>query len=207
MIAKPVIVGLLGGIASGKSAVAERLSRRGARLIDADKIAHEVLESEDILPRVRALFGPDAVSADGKPDRRKIGAVAFDDPEKLRALERIIHPRVRERIEAEIEAADAPAVILDAPLLLESGLVEIVNVLVFVDAPTQVRIDRARAQRDWSPDELHRREARQASLTEKKKRARFTIRNDGTSEDLQHRADELWREIFGTDLELQQGDE
>ncbi|MEN8148836.1 MAG: dephospho-CoA kinase [Planctomycetota bacterium] len=204
MVAKPVIVGLLGGIASGKSAVADLLSRRGALRIDADRIAHEVLASEDIVPQVREIFGPDAVSADGVPDRDRIGAIAFEDPRKLRALERIVHPRVRERIAAEIAAAaDAPAVVLDVPLLLSSPVAETVHVFVFVDAPTQVRIDRARAHRGWSPDELHRREARQASLAEKERRAQFSIRNDGTAEDLERRAERLWREILDTDLSTQ----
>jgi len=196
MVAKPVIVGLLGGIASGKSAVADLLARRGARRIDADGIAHEVLSSPDIVPRIVELLGTEALDADGRPDRREIGKAVFGDPGKLRALEALVHPRVRERIRKEIgAAADAPVVVVDAPLLLEGGLAEIADVLVFVVAPTQARIDRARAQRGWDAGELSRREALQAPLEEKEARARLTIVNDGTLEDLDRRVETLWERL------------
>jgi len=203
MVAKPVIVGLLGGIASGKSTVADHLARRGAHLIDADRIAHEVLGSEEIAPRIRAEFGDGVMDDSGRPDRRRIGDVVFGDPAKLGALERLIHPRVRERIKEEIEEAeDVPAVVVDAPLLIEGGLVEIVDVLVFVVAPTQARIARARAQRGWEPDEVSRREARQVDLAEKRDRARLTIRNDGSLEDLERAVDDIWRRILSEGLPL-----
>jgi dephospho-CoA kinase len=201
MDAKPVIVGLLGGIASGKSTVAARLAGFGALVIDADRIAHEVLSAPELGRPLRRLFGDDAFDAEGRPDRGRIGEAAFADPELLAGLEALVHPAVRERMGKAIEAAgDVPAVVVDAPLLLEGGLTGIADVLVFVEAPTQVRIDRARAQRGWEPGELERREDRQAPVGEKRNRARLTIRNDGTLEDLDAQAEELWREILSEGL-------
>lgn len=197
MDAKPVIVGLLGGIASGKSTVAAGLGRRGARVIDADRIAHEVLSDEGLAPEIRAALGDEAMDDAGRPDRRRIGEIVFGDPAKLRVLEALIHPRVRERITAAIgSATDVPVVVIDAPLLLEGGLAEITDVLVFVVASTQVRIDRTRTQRGWEADELARREAHQADLATKEDRSRLMIRNDGSLEDLERRLDELWRQIL-----------
>jgi len=211
MVAKSVIVGLLGGIASGKSTVADRLVRRGAFRIDADRLAHAVLRSEELAPLIREVFGDGVMDDEGRPDRRRIGEIVFAEPSKLRALERLIHPRVRERIETALGVArNVPAVVVDAPLLLEGGLAEIVDVLVFVVASMPARIDRTRTQRGWDPDELPKREARQVGLPEKKSRARLTIRNDGSLEDLDRRVDELWRAILSEGLpspdETQQGD-
>jgi dephospho-CoA kinase len=201
MDARPVIVGLLGGIASGKSTVAARLAGFGAVVIDADRIAHEVLEAPELRRSIVRMFGEDAFDGEGRPDRRRIGEAAFADPELLANLEALVHPAVRERMGREIEAAgDVPAVVVDAPLLMEGGLTGIVDLLVFVEAPTQVRIDRTRAHRGWEPDELSRRESRQAPVGEKLSRARLTIRNDGTLEDLERRAETLWREILSEGL-------
>ena len=201
MDSRPVIVGLLGGIASGKSTLAAALAELGAVVVDADRLAHEVLAAPELSRPIRRLFGNEAFDAEGRPDRRKIGAAAFADPELLAGLEALIHPAVRERIGRTIEESDdAPAVVVDAPLLLEGGLGEIADVLVFVEAPTQARIDRARAQRGWDPDELTRREAKQVAVADKRDRARLTIRNDGTLEDLRRRASELWREILSEGL-------
>jgi dephospho-CoA kinase len=211
MVAKPIIVGLLGGVASGKSSVAECLVRRGALRIDADRIAHEVLESPEVVTRLRTWFGDGVLGEDGRPDRRRIGDIVFRDRTQLGRLEGLVHPRVRKRIRAAIDAAgDVPVVVLDAPLVLEGGLDRIADVLVFVVAPAEARVERARTHRGWEPGEVEAREEHQLSLSEKEKRAGHKIRNDGTLEDLDRRAGELWLEILagrrtGCD-EVQQGD-
>lgn len=197
MTTRPVIVGLVGGIASGKSTVARELGAKGARVVDADAIAHEVLADPAVRERVLGIFGPAVLDGKGHPDRRRIADVAFRDPEKLRALERVVHPLVRERIRKEIEAAgDAPAIVIDAPLLLEGGLHRIADRIVFVSAPAASRRERAARERGWGPDELDRREGRQAPIPDKERIATHVIENDGDRADLARRAADLWKELL-----------
>lgn len=195
MDGRPVIIGLLGGIASGKSTVARMLAALGARVVDADRIAHRVLEEPEVAAEVGAALGTEVLAAGGKPDRARIGAVVFADPDRRRALEGILHPLILRRIREELAAAgDADAVVLDAPLLLEGGLAELADLLVFVDASGTERTRRA-GERGWSPDELARREAGQREPEEKRRLATHVVRNDGSIEELEVRVKELYRSI------------
>jgi dephospho-CoA kinase len=193
----PVIVGLLGGVAAGKSTVARLLAARGARVIDADRIAHEVLSSEEVRPEIVARFGREVLDGDGRPDRERIAGIAFADPVALSALESILHPAVRRRILEEVAAAtDAPAVVLDAPLLLEKGLAAMADVLVFVAASDRTRRERAEERRRWSREELELRESRQAPLAGKRAAAHHVVVNDGSLAELEERVSALWAEIL-----------
>jgi dephospho-CoA kinase len=196
MVGKPIVIGLLGGIASGKSTVAGLLAGLGAKVVDADRIAHEVLWDQDVAAAIAAEFGAEVLDETGRPDRRRLGDAVFDDPGKLERLEAIVHPRVRERMEEEIAAAFSAgirAVVLDVPLLLESELTGITDTLVHVRASREARDRRAAANRGWSRGEVERREHRQTPVDEKQRRADHVIENEGSLEDLELRVRELWK--------------
>ena len=175
----PVVIGIVGGIAAGKSAVAERFAAHGLRRVDADQHARSVSERPEVLAEVENALGPGLV-VDGHLDRAAIAALVFRDPGARAKLEAILHPRIRAAVLTELAHARraGESVLLDVPLLLEGGLVAECQHVVFVDAPDAVRERRA-AGRGWTPDELARREAAQLPLAQKRARADFVIDNSG----------------------------
>lgn len=176
----PLVIGLMGGIAAGKSAVAGMFAAHGLRHVDADQIAREVTRRPDVLAAIARRFGDAVVLPDGTLDRAALAARVFADPVARQDLEALTHPPIRAAILATLAAARlaGASVLLDVPLLLEGGLIEHCDEVVFVDAAEPVRRARARA-RGWTEDELPRREAAQAPLAMKKARATTTIHNDG----------------------------
>lgn len=184
----PLVIGLLGGIAAGKSAVAALFAVHGLVHVDADQVSREVSSDPATLAEIGAAFGPGIV-AGGRLDRAAMADLVFADPDSRRRLEAILHPRIRARILAALAAAKAAgrSVLLDAPLLLEGGLVEFCDRVVFVAADLTTRRRRA-AGRGWDEHELARREAAQAPLAAKMARAERSIHNDG---DLQETAREV----------------
>jgi dephospho-CoA kinase len=177
--APPLVLGVLGGIAAGKSAVAARFAAHGLCHVDADQIARAVSAEPDVLAAVAAALGP-AVVRDGQFDRPALGALVFRDEAARRTLEGILHPRIRAQVLAAVAAAKArgESVLLDVPLLLENGLIEACDAAVFLDASLATRQARA-AARGWADGELERREAAQAPLAQKRARARFVIDTNG----------------------------
>ena len=177
--AGPVVIGLLGGVASGKSTVAGLFAAHGLLHVDADALAREVAAEPAVLAAVAAAFGPE-VTAGGRLDRAALAQRVFADPAARRRLEAILHPPIRTRILERLAAARAAgtSVLLDVPLLLENGLIEHCDVVVFVEVDAAERRRRA-AARGWAADELDRREAAQASLAEKRARADHVIDNGG----------------------------
>ncbi len=186
------VLGILGGIASGKSAVGRLLAGRDGVVIDADALAREILESAEVRRAIRARFGP-AVAPDGSPiDRARLGALVFADPSARRDLENLTHPRVRARVRALLDEArrtGVPRIVLDVPLLLENdaqhALVRECDVLVFVDADDRAREARARGSRGWAEGEVARREAAQMPLAEKRARADHVLVNRGSLAELE----------------------
>jgi dephospho-CoA kinase len=174
----------MGGVAAGKSTVANLFAAHGLVHVDADAIARDVLCEAPVRAELAAAFGGDVVTGQGEVDRARLAALAFGDPGARRRLEAITHPRIRARILAAKDAARqrGRSVLLDAPLLLEGGLVDACDCSVFVSASPATRAARA-AARGWAPDELARREAAQAPLDLKKQRATYTIDNDGSLAD------------------------
>lgn len=176
------VLGLLGAVASGKSHVARRLAALGpGRVLEADALAHAALEEAARDGRLAAALGPAALRPDGHPDREALRARAHADPAVLRALEGLTHPRVRQQV-AEAVAAHRrgegpPLLVLDIPLLLESGLDALCDELWLVEVPEPVRLRRA-AARGVSAADLERWERAQTPLAEKRRRARRVIRND-----------------------------
>ncbi len=189
---RPVVVGLLGGVAAGKSAVSATLARHGLVVLDADRIAREVLESPEARPGLLRLFGPDAIDPAGQPDRAVIADRTFRDQGLRAGLERLVHPAVHTRLEAELEAALAAghSVVLDVPLLLERGWTERCDHVVFIDVPLQARRQRATA-RGMTEDDWARREAAQAPLADKRAAADTIVDNSGSLKALEQQIDQL----------------
>ena len=196
------MIGVLGGIAAGKSAVARLLAGADGVVLDADRLAAQVLAEADTARWLEEAFGPTVLDADGRPDRAALAERVFAVPADRARLEGFTHSRIRARIRAALEGARARGtsrIVLDVPLLLENEarhrLLDECDLLVFVDADEAVRERRARERRGWKPGELARREAAQLSLSQKRARAQHVIHNDGTLDELEHTVDQLLASI------------
>ncbi|MBG0829614.1 dephospho-CoA kinase [Planomonospora sp. ID67723] len=187
-------VGLTGGIGSGKSEVSRRLSALGATVIDADKIAREVVEpGTEGLARVAAVFGDEVLHDDGTLDREKLGSIVFADSEKLAALNAIVHPLVGARVaELQSQADDHAVVVYDVPLLAENNLAPMYDVVVVVDAADEIRLARLVGVRGMTEQDARARIAAQASREERLAIADVVISNEGSLEDLEARVAEVW---------------
>jgi|WetSurMetagenome_2_1015567.scaffolds.fasta_scaffold139837_2 dephospho-CoA kinase len=181
----PPVIGLLGGIGSGKSSVAAQFARLGCAVVDADAIGHDVLREAAVRQALTARFGDDILDAAGQVDRRRLAEKAFADGESVAVLDAIMEPHLWPRVRAAIESArqsGAPAVVLDAALILEKGLDNLCQALVYIEVPSDVRRTRAQGARGWTPSETARREAVQVSLEVKQNRADYTIDNSASTE-------------------------
>lgn len=194
MIHKPVL-GVIGGIGSGKSLVADELARRGGRVIRGDHLGHEGLRQPEIREQVVRRWGPGVLDEKGEIDRRKVGAIVFADPAELKALEALLHPYIERRFREEIAAAQAdPAVklvVMDAAVMLEAGWDPLCDKVLYVHTPRPVRLQRLAEQRGWSEEQVVAREKAQLPLTEKMKRADLVIDNSGTREQTARQVERL----------------
>jgi dephospho-CoA kinase len=194
------VIGLLGGVASGKSMVAEQLQRCGAEILNGDRAGHEVLEQANVREALLARWGQEVFDPAGKVDRKAIARIVFSPPPvgppELAYLEQLTHPYIRQRLEqqaADLRASGAQAVVLDAPVMLKAGWDQLCDHVLFVDAPEEARLERARA-RGWTETEFRRREASQESLEYKCGRANFQIDNSGTPEDTWRQVRRFWEQ-------------
>ncbi|MFC3998553.1 dephospho-CoA kinase [Nocardiopsis sediminis] len=196
-------VGLTGGIGSGKSAVSRRLAEHGAVVVDADRIAREVVEpGTPALAEIVAEFGDGVLTREGALDRPRLGEIVFSDDAKLARLNAIVHPRVAERTEELMSAApNGSVVVYDVPLLVENGLGPLYDLVIVVDAPEDVRIERLREGRKMPVDQSRARIAAQATREDRLAAADIVIDNSGTEADLDRRVEEVW-----TDLERRAGE-
>ncbi|MFK0289677.1 dephospho-CoA kinase [Streptomyces sp. NPDC090442] len=194
-----VKVGLTGGIGAGKSEVSRLLASYGAVIVDADKIAREVVEpGTPGLAAVVEEFGADVLAPDGTLDRPKLGALVFADQEKLKALNAIVHPLVGAR-SAELEASAGPdaVVIHDVPLLTENGLAPLYDLVVVVDATPQTQLDRLVRLRGMAEDDAAQRMAAQATREQRLAIADLVIDNDGPLEALEPQVRAVWERLRG----------
>jgi dephospho-CoA kinase len=191
-------VGLTGGIGSGKSEVSRRLAGHGAALIDADVAAREVVASGTPgLAAVAEAFGDAVLRPDGSLDRERLGQIVFGDPELRARLNAIVHPLVRERM-AEAEqaaAAKSPVVVHDVPLLAESRGRDGFDVVIVVDAPPELQLERLVDQRGMPGEQARARMAAQASREQRLAVADIVIDNSGTLADLDRRVAEVWQDL------------
>lgn len=193
-----MIIGLTGGIASGKSTVSNYLAELGAIIIDADKIAHEIMEKgKPAYWQVIEAFGRGILAENGEIDRSRLGKIVFNDPEQKKTLEEITHPQVIREMREKIEEyrAENKVIVLDIPLLFEAGLEFMVDEIwvVYVDRETQLQWLMARD--GLSYQEANKRIQAQMSLEEKRELADFLIDNRSTIEDLKRKVLLKWREI------------
>jgi dephospho-CoA kinase len=190
-------VGLTGGIGAGKSEVSRLFASYGAVVIDSDRIAREVVEpGTPGLAAVVAEFGEAVLAADGSLDRPKLGGIVFADPDRLKALNAIVHPLVRDRsAELEAAAADDAIVIHDVPLLTENGLAPLFDLVVVVDAAPQTQLDRLVRLRGMAEDEARSRMAAQAERDQRLAIADFVIDNDGPLEALEPQVRKVWEAL------------
>ena len=191
-------VGLTGGIASGKTVVAQRLAALGADVIDADLLAREaVAPGTSGLAEVVATFGPAVLLTDGSLDRAALGRLVFADHAARRRLESIIHPRVRaaaRQLEAEATTARPDAVVVHViPLLVETGQADAFDRVVVVDVDAVTQLERLVAVRGMDPAEARQRIAAQASRSERLAVADEVIDNSGSPAELERQVDALWR--------------
>ncbi|MGE3110032.1 MAG: dephospho-CoA kinase [Phycisphaerales bacterium] len=191
------VIGLVGGIGSGKSEVARVLESLGCVVLDSDAQAKAMLDRDDVRRELVSWWGPDILSkpAGSDPgaaraiDRAAVARIIFSDPAQRTRLERLIHPLLHQQRRARIESLELaapapPAIVIDAPLLIEAGVDRECDVLVFVDAPRAQRVRRVRETRGWDEAELARREAAQMPLDTKRARCQHHVRNDGSLESL-----------------------
>ena len=194
---RPRVIGLLGGVAAGKSLVAEMLGDLGAEVINADRIAREVLGSPEVCEKLRNAWGPEVFNTQGQPDREKIGEIVFGNPEKRLELNAWIHPETRKRMRLQLDGIlqnENATAVIDAPLLIEANLDSWCDVLLYVDTNIEVREARANAARRWSPGEVLRREAGQKPLQEKRARADIVITNNGSREETFAQVERFFRD-------------
>jgi dephospho-CoA kinase len=175
------IIGLVGGLASGKSSVAAEFAKLGCAIIDADKLAHQCLLMSTLKGPLVDLLGPIILNGSGVPDRKKIAKIVFNDPQTLSSLNKIIHPEVLQETERliRIHSQDTriKAIVLDMPLLLEVGWDKKCDRVIFVACDKQTRMARARTNRQMSETEFKMRENFQISLDTKLLRADNSVNN------------------------------
>jgi dephospho-CoA kinase len=190
------LIGLTGGIATGKSTVDRMLGAHGATVIDADELAREAVgPGEPTLDRVFERFGEDVRGADGSLDRGRLGKIVFADSDARHDLERITHPRIieltQERIAAGL-AGTAPLVVVDIPLLFENGREGMFEGVLLVYAPAEIQLQRLRERNDLDETAARQRLAAQLPIDEKRARANWIIDNSGEEAATQRAVDAWW---------------
>jgi dephospho-CoA kinase len=196
---KKAVIGILGGIGSGKSTVANQFAKLGCKVIDTDEIAHELLERADVIQKVKASFGQAIFNSQGKIDRRKLAKIVFEDSAKISILNEIIHPLVLARTEALIKEYsgqnEVKAIVLDMPLLLEVGWEKRCDKVIFVDCRGDLRLQRAEKMGILNEEALKIRENFQISLDKKKSIADNTIDNNSGFEALAEQVADILSDV------------
>ncbi len=198
----PVIIGVTGGMGTGKSTVAAMFKVLGAEVLDADRITHRMIERGSPAHRkIAKTFGRGILAPSGEIDRSKLAEKVFCDKRRLGRLCRIIHPEVIRDIKRSIKAArfrrGVPAVVIDAPLLIEAGMRDMANALVVVVTDFNTQIARAKKSAGLSAAEIKQRVKNQLPLKEKARMADYVIDNTGSKKDTKQIVRKIWKEIKG----------
>ena len=193
------VIGLAGGIGSGKSTVAGMLGRLGASVLDADAMVHGLLREPAVVRKVVRRFGKTVLAPSGRIDRVKLGRAAFASRKNIRDLEKILHPpvvlRMKEHIRRLRRRRGSHMVVIDAPLLFEAALDRICDEVILVEAPRRERLRRLVRSRGWTRSELEKREKRQKTLDYKREKADTVIRNCDSRRETRTRVRACWRRI------------
>jgi dephospho-CoA kinase len=193
-----LLVGLTGGIGSGKSTVARLLERLGAAVIDADQLARDaVAKGTPGFDAVVRSFGEEIVAPDGNLDRRALAAIIFADPERKAALESIVHPEVARRFGEQVDELRGTdrVVVYVSPLLVELGLAHAFDVVIVVTASPHLRVSRVASGRDPSPEDVRGRMASQATDEQRMEVADILVDNDGSLAELEPQVDRIWSDL------------
>jgi len=197
------IIGIVGGVASGKTLVARQFEKLGAGVLEADAAGYEVLRMPEVELALRQRWGAQVFGADGHVDRARVARIVFapppDGPRERRYLEQLVHPRIGELLRAKAQTLaerGCPIAVLDAPLLLEAGWDELCDKVVFVDSPLELRQRRAEL-RGWSKEDFAAREGVQESLDHKRAHADVIIDNAGSPESTQAQVERYWHSLIG----------
>ena len=186
------IIGVTGEFGSGKSTVAAMFKKRGGRVIDADKVVHDLFRKDAQCRRqVRSVFGDNVLTQEGV-DRRKLGAIVFGDRKALQKLERIVHPLAKGRIKEQLRKSRVRVTVLDVPLLIEAGWAKMVDALIVVKAGRRIQIERLQKRTGLSRGEIMRRLARQMPAKEKVKYADIVIDNRHSFADTDKQVQKIW---------------
>lgn len=193
-----MIIGLTGGIASGKSTVSKIFRELGAEIIDADIKAKEISEREDVIKEIGNIFGKEVINSEGKIDRLKIKEIVFNNKEKLKKLNDSIHPKVMEEFKKIKEnTGKNDIIIFDVPLLFESGMDKMCDKIILVFTDKKIQIKRM-LERDGITEELAEKIINsQMSLEEKLNKSQIYLENNGTLEDLREKSETIYRELKG----------
>lgn len=184
-------IGLTGGIGSGKSTVAALFAHHGAPVIDADEIAKQlVAPGKTAYDEVVQTFGPKVLNLQRELDRSHLRALIFADPEKRKRLEAILHPRVRDEIQAQVQKLSAPYCLIVIPLLIEAGMHDLVDRILVVDAHEDLQISRV-ALRGWSKQQIRKALAVQIGRAERLRQAQDVVENNGDLAQLTRRVEAL----------------
>lgn len=188
-----LLIGLTGGIATGKSTVCKILKDLGLKIIDADQIAHQVLTNKEVKKNIKNEFGSQLINENGKIDRKKLGKMVFDDHDKLKKLESFTHPKIFEIINSKLQDLDTEneLIVLDAPLLFETSLDKKVDEIWVIYASKEIQIKRIMARDKLSKKEAQKRIDAQMPLMEKVKRADVVIDNEGSLMSLREKIKKL----------------
>ncbi len=200
MAKKKPVIGILGGIASGKSTVARHFGQLGCAVIEADAIAHEVLQKDEVKDNIVRDFGPDVLDGCGRLDRKSLARIVFENPAALDRLNRLIHPPVMDEVQRRIAAYQqdptVAAVVLDVPLLAEVGRLDLCDAAVFVEADEVIRLKRLQKKGNFDEKDLKKREKFQISLDKKKKLANYSVCNNSDQSDLAEQVAGLFSTII-----------
>jgi dephospho-CoA kinase len=194
------VIGIAGGIASGKSTIAEMLELLGADVIDADKICHQLINTEDIVHEITQRWGKHIQDNHGKIKRHALAEIVFSNREEVSALNSIIHPKAIEQIKSRIAKlqndAATKAIVLDAALLVESNLIDICDITLFVDTKKDTCKTRVQNSRKWPLDEITKREKFQGLLQQKREIADVIINNNHSKEDTTNQVKDFWYQFI-----------
>jgi len=195
-------IGVVGGIASGKTQVAKFFEEFGCRRLDADVMGHAVLAEPEVKAKLRARWGTTVFASDGEVDRQAVARLVFGDSaesvSELRFLESVTHPRIKARLFEMMDQArkqKVAGVVLDAALLMKAGWDELCDHVVFVDVPRDQRLSRA-LSRGWTETQFDARENSQIDICLKRERASSTIDNSGSLIETFQKVQKLWTEIY-----------
>lgn len=198
------VVGIVGGVGAGKSTVVRNVADLQLFVIDADRIGHDLLQTNLIRNRLRDAFGDEIFNDAGQVERKRLAEKVFggtdEQTQNLHRLNQILHPAIRNEMLHSISQApqDADAIILDAALLLEAGWADECDAVVFIDTPLEKRQQRVAENRGWSVGELQRREASQWSLLKKREAAEFIVDNSGSPETAAQQMTQIIKHISRT---------